>query len=63
MPDFIYSKNVWWFDEEEIRALYRLLEKEFISYEDEGIRNVVNKISAIVKAFDVQLDRPNSQTT
>ena len=42
----------------ELRALYRILEYHYISYEDQEAHNVVNKIAKILK--ENELDRTSS---
>jgi hypothetical protein len=64
MPSLVsYETNVitmYWFTKEEIRALARLLEKEWIPREDDEVNAVVNRIFTIVRELDNELDRPNS---
>lgn len=46
------------FDINELRAIYRTIERHYISYEDQEAHEVFNRIGKIVK--DNELDRSNS---
>lgn len=56
------ERHLYSFSDVEVRALYRLLEKEWIPREDDEANAVMSRIVSIVKSLEnaKKLDRPDS---
>ncbi len=59
------KSTVFWFTIYEIRALARILEREYINPENTGAYDVVNKLFKIVRESENEpiLDRHSSKST